>query len=61
MPVVTVQMAKGRTLEQKKRIAEEITHSIVSALNVDPGKVTVLIHELDRENIAQSGRLLSES
>ncbi len=61
MPVVTIRMAKGRSLEQKRRPAAEITDTIVNGLGVDPDRVTILFEELDRENIARSGRLLSES
>lgn len=60
MPVVTIRMAKGRSLEQKRRIVEEFTATIVSTLGVDPSWVTVFIEELDKENICKSGRLLSD-
>ena len=60
MPVVTIQMAAGRSVEQKRRVAEEITATLVSVLKVDPADVTILVHELPRENIAKAGRLLSE-
>lgn len=61
MPVVTIQMAEGRSLDQKRRVVQEITRSIAETFQVDPGVVTVLIQELKRENIAKSGVLLSES
>ncbi len=61
MPVVTIRMSKGRTLEQKRQLAERITADIVSTLDVDPEWVTILFEELDRENIAKAGTLLSES
>jgi len=61
MPVVTIQMAKGRSLEQKRRVVQEITRSIAETFQIDPGMVTVLIQELKRENIAKAGVLLSES
>ena len=60
MPVVTIQMAAGRTLEQKRRIVEEFTATLVSVMKVDPADVTILVHELPRESIAKAGRLLSE-
>jgi 4-oxalocrotonate tautomerase len=60
MPVVTIQMAAGRSLEQKRRVAEEITATLVSVLKVDPADVTILINDLPRESIAKAGRLLSE-
>ncbi len=61
MPVVTIRMAKGRTLEQKRRLAAEITAAITETLGVDPERVTLFFEELETENIARAGRLLSES
>ncbi|MEN6342067.1 MAG: tautomerase family protein [Methanospirillum sp.] len=60
MPVVTIQMAAGRTLEQKRRVVEEFTATLVSVMKVDPADVTILVHELPRESIAKAGTLLSE-
>ncbi|MDD1676847.1 MAG: 4-oxalocrotonate tautomerase family protein [Methanomicrobiales archaeon] len=61
MPVVTIRMAKGRTIDQKRVIVKEITETIVSTLNVDPSWVTVLIEEFDKDCIGKSGKLLCES
>ncbi|OPX69540.1 MAG: 4-oxalocrotonate tautomerase [Methanoregulaceae archaeon PtaB.Bin056] len=60
MPVVTITMAKGRTVAQKKQMAEEIAGTITRVLEVPVERVTILIHELDKENIALAGTLLSE-
>ncbi len=60
MPVVTVTMARGRSYEQKKRMAEEIAGTVSRILAVPPERVTILIHELEKENIAIAGTLLSE-
>lgn len=61
MPVVTIEMGKGRTLEQKRKLVEGITATVVATLGVTPDWVTVLIHELDQAHIAKAGKLLSES
>ncbi|HQD26686.1 MULTISPECIES: 2-hydroxymuconate tautomerase [Methanoculleus] len=61
MPVVTIRMASGRTLEQKRILAAEITAAITRTLGVDPEQVFVFFEEHDKENIAQAGRLFSES
>jgi 4-oxalocrotonate tautomerase len=58
MPVVFIKMGAGRTVEQKRRVADEITRTITTNFGVDPSWVTVLFDELDRESIAKSGRLL---
>lgn len=60
MPVVTITMAKGRSYAQKKQMAEEIAGTISRVMVVPIERVTILIHELDRENIALSGTLISE-
>jgi 4-oxalocrotonate tautomerase len=60
MPVVTITMAKGRSYDQKKQLTDEIARSLTSVLGVPVERVTILIHELDRENIALSGKLQSE-
>jgi 4-oxalocrotonate tautomerase len=61
MPVVTITMAKGRTYDQKKKLSEEIARSVTTVLGVPVERVTILIHELDKENIALSGKILSET
>jgi 4-oxalocrotonate tautomerase len=59
MPVVTVKMAKGRSLEVKRRLVAELTKVIADVLDVKPEWVTVLLEEYDRENWASGGNLLS--
>ncbi|MCE5339352.1 MULTISPECIES: 2-hydroxymuconate tautomerase [unclassified Methanoculleus] len=61
MPVVTIRMAEGRTLEQKRILAGEITAAITRTLGVDPERVTLFFEELKSENISRAGKLLSES
>ncbi|KAF5065753.1 Tautomerase enzyme [anaerobic digester metagenome] len=61
MPVVTIQMSSGKSLEQKRQIVEEFTDTLVRTLKVDPSMITILIQELSRENIGKTGSLLSES
>ncbi len=60
MPVVTITISKGRSYEQKKKLTEEIAKSLTTILGVPMERVTILIHELEKENIALSGKLLTE-
>ena len=57
MPVVTIRMKQGASTEQKRRIVQEFTGTLVATLGVDPEIVTVLIEELPPENIGKAGRL----
>jgi 4-oxalocrotonate tautomerase len=61
MPVVIIKMAKGRTIEQKRIVVREFTRIITETLEVGPEMVTILIDELERENIGKSGALLSDT
>jgi 4-oxalocrotonate tautomerase len=60
MPIITIKIAKGRSIEQKRELATSITNSVVSILDVEPEWVTVLIEELDRENWATAGEIHSD-
>jgi 4-oxalocrotonate tautomerase len=61
MPVVIVKMRKGWSLEQKRTIVKEITGTLVRTLNIEPELVTVLIDELELENIGKAGKLRSDT
>jgi 4-oxalocrotonate tautomerase len=60
MPFVAVHIARGRTLEKRRRIAEAITDALSEILELDRRETQVLIHEHDRDNWAIGGELLSE-
>lgn len=60
MPIVTIKLAKGRTIEQKRDLAKAVTDAVVSSIDVKPEWVTVLIEELERENWASGGQLHSD-
>lgn len=57
VPVITVKIAKGRTIEQKQQFVEAITNEAVNILNVQKEWVTVIFDEYDRENWATDGQL----
>ncbi|GBC59480.1 4-oxalocrotonate tautomerase [Desulfonema ishimotonii] len=57
MPIVSVKMAKGRSLEQKRKLTKAITDSLVSVLDVRPEWVSVLIEEYERDNWSTGGEL----
>ncbi len=57
MPVITVRIAKGRSLETKRRMARAVTKAVAETLDVKPEWVTLLIEEFERENWATGGEL----
>ena len=59
MPVVIVEMWEGRTIEQKKQLAEGITTSFVK-IGVPQEVVQVIIKDNPTHNWAIGGKLASE-
>ena len=57
MPVVTVQMEKGRPVEMKRVLSEAVTTAVAGALDIPPDWVILIIDEVERENWAIGGRL----
>ena len=50
MPTYHIEMMEGRTVEQKRKLAEEITRVSVEILGGSPESVDILITDVKREN-----------
>ena len=59
MPVVTVEMWEGRTVEQKRQLVKSIT-SVMTNIGIHPQAVYVIIKDNPKHNWAIGGRLASE-
>jgi 4-oxalocrotonate tautomerase len=57
MPVVTVELWEGRTLEQKRRLVQAITDAMIEHADARPEALHVILHEISRENWARAGVL----
>lgn len=60
MPTYHIEMLEGRTIAQKKKLAEEITRVTVEVLGGSPEAVDILITDVKRENWATGGKLWTE-
>ena len=60
MPTYRVEMIEGRTVEQKKKLVEEITRVSVEVLGGTPEMVDILITDVKREIWATGGKLWTE-
>jgi 4-oxalocrotonate tautomerase family enzyme len=54
-------MRKGWSVEQKRKIVKEFTDTLVRTLSIEPELVTIMIDELELENIAKAGKLRSDT
>ena len=57
MPFVQIEMVEGRTLEQKRALAKEVTDAIVHSLAVKPDAVRIIIRDMKKENLSVAGKL----
>jgi len=57
MPVVTVQIWTGRTLDQKRKLTKAITDAVVEHADARPDGLHVILQEYEPENWARAGVL----
>jgi 4-oxalocrotonate tautomerase len=57
MPVVTVQLWEGRTVEQKRALVRAITEAMVEYADAKPDALHVILQEIARENWGKAGVL----
>ncbi|MFN8521772.1 MAG: 4-oxalocrotonate tautomerase [Chloroflexota bacterium] len=61
MPLVTIHMYEGRTIEQKRELVQAITEAVVRIAKTTPEATEVIITDVPRHNWAQAGKLASDS
>ncbi|MDB6086001.1 MAG: 4-oxalocrotonate tautomerase family enzyme [Gammaproteobacteria bacterium] len=61
MPIVQIHLVKGRSIEQKRKLAEKVTAALTETIGVPKDTVEILLHELEVDNVAQGGMLFADS
>lgn len=57
MPVVTVQMWSGRTVEQKRRLVRAITDAMIKHADAKPDGLHVIIQDIPPDSWGRAGVL----
>ncbi len=60
MPLVQITLLKGRTVEQKRKVAERITQTMVEDAKAAKEAVIVTFVEVSREDYAHGGVLMAD-
>ena len=60
MPEVIIELAEGRSQDQKRSLVKDITDAVVRHFKVDPEVVMVQIMESPKTHKAKGGVLFSE-
>jgi 4-oxalocrotonate tautomerase len=58
MPLVQITMLEGRTADQKRKIAQRITETMVEDAGARREAIIVAFHEVSRESYASGGVLM---
>lgn len=60
MPTIRIELFEGRTAEQKRALAQEITAACVKVLGGSPDGIDVLFYDIARQDWATGGVLWSD-
>jgi 4-oxalocrotonate tautomerase len=60
MPIIQVNLLEGRTVEQKRRLAEKVTDAVIEALGAPRETVRILIHEMGPHDFSVGGVMAAE-
>lgn len=60
MPNITIEIFRGRTLDQRRQLVKGITAAAVDALGIAPEGVRITFFEIERHDLARGGKLFSD-
>ena len=60
MPIIRVEMFKGRDTAQKRALVKELTDAFVRAAGGNPASVHVVITDIDKSDWGSGGELCSD-
>lgn len=60
MPIISIDWAEGRTVEQKREIARRVTDAVSEVAPCPPEAVTVIFTDHPRYDLAKGGKLLAD-
>ncbi len=58
MPVITVEWLEGRTAQQKRDLADALTHACVDVAKISKEQVWIVFRDVKRSDWAMGGQLL---
>ncbi len=61
MPILQVEILKGRTIEQKREMVKKVTEAVTETLNCPEEAVRIIIREMEWENFAHAGILKADN
>jgi 4-oxalocrotonate tautomerase len=60
MPIVKIEMFKGRSIEQKRELVDVFTKEMERICKVDAASIYIIIEDIKKENWGAGGKLCSD-
>jgi len=60
MPVIRVEMFKGRSVDQKRELVKELTSVFLRTCGGTPESVQIVIFDVDKQDWGGAGQLMSD-
>ena len=60
MPIVQINLLKGRDKETKKKIVEAVTKALIETANATPESIRIIISDMELDNYSIGGELMSD-
>ena len=60
MPIVTMAMVEGRTVDEKRELAKRVTDDINEVCGIDKAAVTVRFEDMQKHDYAKGGQLFCD-
>ncbi len=57
MPVVRIELSRGRTIAQKRELVKSVTEAVVKTTGVKPENVWIILNEFEPDNFSSGGHL----
>jgi 4-oxalocrotonate tautomerase len=57
MPIVTIELIEGRSIEQKREMAKKITETITEITKIPQEAVEIIFNDMKKENYSKGGLL----
>lgn len=61
MPIIRIDLLKGRSVEQKQQMAKEITKTVSKIAKTKEENIKIIFSDMEFENYASGGKLAKES
>jgi len=58
MPIITVNMFEGRTVDQKRKLVAEMTDAVVNSIGVKPEDVRIILQDMAKYDYSIGGKLV---